>query len=156
MSSKLTVNLGLRWEYASPITEKDNQQVNFDINTGEPIRPGDRGLGDGLYEAYYGGFSPRVGFAWMLNDKTVFRGGYGMVQYQEGTGANCRLPLNPPFFGEFTHPTSTPRHAQRRLRRRPGQLREPAAPRLAAGHASRSSPSSGTSSWSARSRTRRR
>ena len=32
-----------------------------------------------------------------------------MVQYQEGTGANCRLPLNPPFFGEFTKPyTETP------------------------------------------------
>ena len=27
-----------------------------------------------------------------------------MVQYQEGTGANCRLPLNPPFFGDFNTP----------------------------------------------------
>jgi outer membrane receptor protein involved in Fe transport len=104
VNSNLTVNLGLRWEYASPIREENNQQVNFDVNTGERLDVGERGLGDGLYEAYYGGFSPRVGFAWSPNDKTVFRGGYGMVQYQEGTGANCRLPLNPPFFGEFTKP----------------------------------------------------
>ena len=108
VSSKLTLNLGLRWEYASPITEKDNKQVNFDIVTGEAITPGERGLGDGLSEAYYGGFGPRVGFAWHLNDRTVFRGGYGMVQYQEGTGANCRLPLNPPFFGEFTRTYASP------------------------------------------------
>jgi outer membrane receptor protein involved in Fe transport len=103
VNSKLSLNLGLRWEYASPIREKDNQQVNFDINTGARIEPGGA-FGDGLYKAYYGGFSPRVGFAWTANDSTVVRGGYGMVQYQEGTGANCRLPLNPPFFGEFTKP----------------------------------------------------
>jgi outer membrane receptor protein involved in Fe transport len=100
VNSNLTLNLGLRWEYASPIREKDNQQVNFDINTGERIEAGGE-FGDGLYKAYYWGFSPRVGFAWTPNDRTVFRGGYGMVQYQEGTGANCRLPLNPPFFGDF-------------------------------------------------------
>jgi len=103
VDSKLTLNLGLRWEYASPIREKDNKQVNFDIDTGARIEPGGE-FGDGLYEAYYGGFSPRVGFAWTPSDKTVLRGGYGMVQYQEGTGANCRLPLNLPFFGEFTRP----------------------------------------------------
>ena len=40
VNSKLTLNLGLRWEYASPIKEENNQQVNFDINTGERIKPG--------------------------------------------------------------------------------------------------------------------
>jgi outer membrane receptor protein involved in Fe transport len=101
-SSNLTLNLGLRWEYASPISEKDNKQVNYDIETGAVLRPGDAGLGDALYEAYYGGFSPRLGFAYTLNPKTVVRGGFGLVQYQEGTGANCRLPINPPFYSEVT------------------------------------------------------
>jgi Carboxypeptidase regulatory-like domain/TonB dependent receptor/TonB-dependent Receptor Plug Domain len=100
VNSTLTLNLGLRWEYASPIKEKDNKQVNFDINTGQRIEPGGE-FGDALYKAYYGGFGPRLGVAWSANEKTVIRGGYGIVQYQEGTGANCRLPLNPPFFGEF-------------------------------------------------------
>lgn len=102
VNPNLSLNLGLRWEYASPISEKDDRQVNFDLKTGQWVRPGEQGLGDGLTKPYYGGFSPRLGFAWTANEKTVFRGGYGMVQYQEGTGANCRLPLNPPFFGEFS------------------------------------------------------
>ena len=33
-------------------------------------------------------------------DSLVFRGGYGITQFMEGTGANLRLPLNPPFFFE--------------------------------------------------------
>jgi Carboxypeptidase regulatory-like domain/TonB dependent receptor len=100
-TSNLTVNLGLRWEYASPIREKDNKQVNWDVNTGAQILPGGA-FGDALYDAYYGGFSPRLGFAWTANSKTVVRGGFGLVQYQEGTGANCRLPINPPFYIEVT------------------------------------------------------
>ena len=77
-----------------------------------------------------------------------------MVQYQEGTGANCRLPLNPPFFGEFTKPyVGTPGLDERRLRRRrPTSRTSSSAPgRPTSG---RSSPTSGTSSWSGSSRTR--
>jgi outer membrane receptor protein involved in Fe transport len=101
-SSNLTLNLGVRWEYASPITEANNKQVNYDYNTGAVILPGQNGLGNALYNAYYGGISPRLGFAYTVNPKTVLRGGFGMVQYQEGTGANCRLPINPPYYSEVT------------------------------------------------------
>src|SRR5260370_2151666 len=44
---------------------------------------------------------PRVGFAYSpssLNGKFVVRGGYGITNFLEGTGANLRLTLNPPFF----------------------------------------------------------
>jgi hypothetical protein len=100
--SNLTLNLGVRWEYASPIREKDNKQVNFDVNTGQRLVPGQNGVSDATTDPYYGGFGPRVGFAWTANERTVLRGGFGMVQYQEGTGANCRLPINPPFYVEVT------------------------------------------------------
>ncbi|MGH9374056.1 MAG: TonB-dependent receptor domain-containing protein, partial [Vicinamibacterales bacterium] len=97
----LTLNLGMRWAYTQPIIEKDNRQSNFDLTTGEQIFPDDSSReGRALYKAYKKGFEPRLGFAWRPDDRWVVRGGYGISQYMEGTGANLRLPLNPPFFFE--------------------------------------------------------
>src|SRR5262249_59733326 len=53
--------------------------------------------------AYHKQFMPRVGLAWVpdvLKKKLVVRGGYAIISFLEGTGANLRLPLNPPFFFE--------------------------------------------------------
>jgi hypothetical protein len=97
-SSNLTLNLGLRWEYSSQLKEKDNRQENFDLaNGGAHLVPGQNTNDAAGLKNFYGGFSPRLGFAWTATDKTVVRGGFGMVRYMEGTGANCRLTLNPAF-----------------------------------------------------------
>jgi hypothetical protein len=97
----LTLNLGLRWAYTSPLVEKDNRQSNFDLVTGVQTFAKDGSIEDrALYAPYYKGFEPRLGFAYRSGEKWVFRGGYGISQYMEGTGANLRLPLNPPFFFE--------------------------------------------------------
>lgn len=97
----LTLNLGLRWAYTSPLVEKDNRQGNFDLVTGQEIFAGDGGTeARALYKPYYKGFEPRLGAAWSATDRLVFRGAYGISQFMEGTGANLRLPLNPPFFFE--------------------------------------------------------
>jgi hypothetical protein len=97
----LTLNLGMRWAYTQPIVEKDDRQSNFDLTTGQQIFPDDSSReGRALYNAYKKGFEPRLGFAWRPGDRWVLRGGYGISQYMEGTGANLRLPLNPPFFFE--------------------------------------------------------
>src|SRR6184192_1810302 len=53
-----------------------------------------------LYQPFRKGFEPRLGFALRQGERWVFRGRYGISQYMEGTGANLRLPLNPPFFFE--------------------------------------------------------
>src|SRR5258706_4301633 len=99
--SNLTLNLGLRWAYTSPVVEKDNRQLNIDLQTGALIAAKDGSIEDrALYKPYYKGFEPRLGFAWSASDKLVLRGAYGISQYMEGTGANLRLPLNPPFFVE--------------------------------------------------------
>jgi hypothetical protein len=97
----LTLNLGVRWAYTQPIVEKDDRQSNSDLSTGRQIlaQDGDR-ESRALYKAYKKGFEPRLGFAYRAGNRWVFRGGYGITQYMEGTGANLRLPLNPPYFFE--------------------------------------------------------
>ncbi len=104
VTPSLTVNLGLRWAYTSPLVEKDNRQSNFDVappfGNGTGVQTSASDSNRALYEPYYKGFEPRVGFAWSASDRLVIRGGYGISQFMEGTGANLRLPLNPPFFFE--------------------------------------------------------
>jgi hypothetical protein len=95
--NNLTLNLGISWEFTSPWVEKDDRQSNIDLKTGQLLLAGKNGASRALYDAYYGGFEPRVGFAWTPTDKTVVRGGFGIVQYMEGTGKNLRLTQNPPF-----------------------------------------------------------
>ena len=97
----LTLNLGMRWAYTQPVVEKDNRQANFDLTTGKEIfaTNGSR-ESRALYKDYKKGFEPRLGFAWRASDRWVVRGAYGISQYMEGTGANLRTTLNPPYFVE--------------------------------------------------------
>ena len=93
----LTLNLGLSWQYISPLVEKDDRQSNIDLQTGQLLLAGQDGNSRALYDPYYGGWEPRVGAAWTPSEKWVVRGGFGIVQYMEGTGKNLRLTANPPF-----------------------------------------------------------
>ncbi len=99
-TDNLTLNLGLRWGFTSPLVEKDDRQANFDLTNAQQLLAGQNGNSRALYEPYYNGWEPRLGAAYRVGDRWVFRGGYGITQYMEGTGANLRLPLNPPFFFE--------------------------------------------------------
>jgi outer membrane receptor protein involved in Fe transport len=100
VTDNLTLNLGLRWGFTSPLVEKDDRQANFDLTNARQLLAGRDGNSRALYEPYYKGWEPRLGAAYRFGDRWVFRGGYGITQYMEGTGANLRLPLNPPFFFE--------------------------------------------------------
>ncbi|MEP6916099.1 MAG: TonB-dependent receptor [Acidobacteriota bacterium] len=101
VTPQLTLNLGMRWAYTQPVVEKDDRQSNFDLTTGKQILATDGSRESrALYNPYKKGFEPRLGAAWHPGERWVVRGGYGISQYMEGTGANLRLPLNPPFFFE--------------------------------------------------------
>ncbi len=79
VSNKLTLNLGLRWEFATPIWERDNLWSNFDPTTNTLIRASSGSLYNrALVHPDYHDFGPRLGFAYSATPKTVIRGGYGI------------------------------------------------------------------------------
>jgi hypothetical protein len=99
----LTLNLGMRWEYDTPIVEVRDRQANIDLKTGALLLAGKNGNSRALYKSYYKQFQPRLGIAWTpeaFRRKLVVRAAFGITTYLEGTGANLRLPLNPPYFYE--------------------------------------------------------
>ncbi len=106
----LTVNLGLRWEYFSPLTEKDGILSNLILGApGQELTGARLVVVNQLYPGDKNNFAPRLGFAYSPNwghgllseNKLVIRGGAG-VMYN-------RIPLlefantrgNPPFFARY-------------------------------------------------------
>ena len=79
VTPKLTLNLGLRWEFATPIWERDNNWTNFDPTTDTLIKATNGSIYDrALVHPDYKDFGPRIGMAWSAAPKTVLRGGYGI------------------------------------------------------------------------------
>jgi hypothetical protein len=79
VSKKLTVNVGLRWEFATPLFERDNNYSNFNPQTVSMQRATAGSLKNrSLVNPDYGDFGPRIGFAYSIDPKTVVRGGYGI------------------------------------------------------------------------------
>src|SRR5262247_1825961 len=79
ISPKLTLNLGVRYEFSTPIYEDHNRLSNYDPKTNTIIQAKSGSLYDrSLVDPDYNNFAPRLGFAYNLLDKTVIRGGYGI------------------------------------------------------------------------------
>ncbi len=78
-NQKLTLNLGLRYEFGTPYTEKQNRLSNYDPVTNSILLARDGSLYErALVDPDFNNFGPRLGFAYKLFDKTVIRGGYGL------------------------------------------------------------------------------
>ncbi len=118
LSEKLTLNLGLRYDYVSMPTERHNAIGSFNIGTGEldlvkgrtdpvpdnffPEVPVNRNAPRQLVPQDRNNWAPRIGFAYKLTPKTVIRSGYGIF-YSSYEAGPLSIP-NPgnqvPFFLE--------------------------------------------------------
>lgn len=103
----LTFNIGLRYEYFTPLKDKSGQLTNLILGTGAtPLASAKVGvLGNGeLFSPDRNNFAPRLGFAWspgFFHDKMAVRGGFGVAynRIHEAMFANTRG--NVPFFARW-------------------------------------------------------
>ncbi len=110
VTTSLTLNIGLRWEFFAPQTEKYDHMANVAFSpsgTGVTIlTPGstnpytDQIVPNGLINADYKMYEPQLGFAWKPWAKRalVLRGGYG-IRYNGGAiqQQGSQLAIQPPF-----------------------------------------------------------
>jgi hypothetical protein len=108
VTSKLTLNLGLRWEYESPMSERYNRQnAGFDFDATNPLQSQVTGLtlkggllfADSSHRFPFvkdlNNWGPRIGASYRLANNTVLRGGFGTnysVTFQ--TGGNTGFSAN--------------------------------------------------------------
>ncbi len=100
VNSRLTLNLGFRYDlFTQPVDARDLGSL-FDIETLTFALPGQNGNSRAIVDADHNNFAPRVGFAYQMTPKFVIRGGYGIFyggrdQNQEITqiaGNNPNIP----------------------------------------------------------------
>jgi hypothetical protein len=123
VTSKLTVNLGARYEFWTQPVERNNQQGNFLLGSHQFLYPEGAvatGINPSLISPVPAGvnsrallqsdtnnIAPRVGFAYAITPQTVLRAGFGQFFADDPeVGASGRLPANPPFYKDVTFPTN--------------------------------------------------
>ncbi len=108
VNSRLTLNLGLRWDIQTPITDPHDRFLTFvkgQKSTVVPnapaglLFPGDAGVARGIITTAYNHISPRLGFAWdpFGDQKTAIRGAagifYGSISGNEWNSSSDNQPF---------------------------------------------------------------
>jgi hypothetical protein len=122
VNSKLTLNLGLRWDYIPTYTEVQNRYSYLNPNIQNPVTGnmgalefagsnGGPGVSCGCktpVNNYWKNWGPHLGFAYSVDDKTVVRGGFAMLySHGGGTGGAGNAGTGPSQLG-FTSSPSFP------------------------------------------------
>jgi hypothetical protein len=92
-TSKLTINLGLRWDLQPGPTERYNRFSAYDFTKSNPFGslgaiafPGSNGYSRNLWDTEWHDFGPRVGAAYRITNSFVIRGGFGITYLPSNTG----------------------------------------------------------------------
>lgn len=104
VNSKLTLNLGARYEFATPQWEAQNRLSNYDPVNNKLIQATEGGIYNrALVRPDKNNFAPRIGLAYSLTPKTVIRSGYGIsyVHFNRLGGENL-LGYNGPSIVNLT------------------------------------------------------
>jgi Carboxypeptidase regulatory-like domain/TonB dependent receptor-like, beta-barrel/TonB-dependent Receptor Plug Domain len=98
VTDRLTLNLGLRYDFITPALEAQNRQTNFDPATGSLVFAGSGSLEErGLVQPDRNNWAPRAGVVYKLDDKTILRGGWGVFyNLFDRVGSEDQLALNLP------------------------------------------------------------
>ena len=97
---RLTLSLGVRYDYSTPAADRHDRANLYDPSTGTLVQVGTGTMPRGGYEADGNNVAPRAGFAWSVDEaqQWVLRGGYGLY-YNQGALATAEgLYFNPPYF----------------------------------------------------------
>lgn len=119
VSSRLTINYGLRWDYLGKYVEKYGRDANFDLNLQKVVVPPagvpfflpqfvnnplivestSVGLGDGLIYPQWNDWGPRVGIAYQPfgSGRFVIRAAYGIFYGEPSAFLNGQAGLGPPY-----------------------------------------------------------
>ncbi|HKA22075.1 MAG TPA: TonB-dependent receptor [Blastocatellia bacterium] len=96
VTSRLTVNAGLRYTLNFPSTELDNQGAIFNLQTRKLDYIGVNSFPETARELHKLNLGPRLGIAYRLDDRTVVRGGFGIIwQEQAGITTPFTIPQFP-------------------------------------------------------------
>jgi hypothetical protein len=109
VSSALTFNLGLRYDFMSPSYERDDLMANFDPASGSLVYASGGSLEDrALIKPDRNNFGPRLGVVYRADSRTVIRGGYGIFYNSlDRIGSEDQLALNPPGLRNINQQTTS-------------------------------------------------
>jgi hypothetical protein len=109
VTPRLTLNLGMRYDFATPPLEAKNRMADFNPASDSLVFASGGSIGNrAIVNTNTKNFGPRFGFAYSPDTKTVVRGGYGIYYSMfERFGSEDELALNPPFLINKTLTSNT-------------------------------------------------